>query len=193
MKRNSALLLIMSTSLVGVPALQADEKDPGAAKAKAGAKADHPTELIAVVSPTEGNKVRGVVMFKALDDKKVEVKARFSGFEPNSMHGFHIHQFGDLTAPDGTSAGGHFNPKDKQHGLPPDQWRHAGDLGNLQADKDGEVEKTFVIDTFQLTGKHSILGRAVIVHEKTDTGEPPSGSAGARIAYGVIGYRNESG
>lgn len=68
--------------------------------------------------------------------------------------------------------------------------RHTGDLGNIQSDENGNASKTMTVENLTLHGEDSILGRAIIVHEKADTGEQPTGGAGSRIGYGVIGLRN---
>ena len=110
-------------------------------------------------------------------------------------HGFHIHQFGDNT--DGcTSAGPHYNPDSCEHGAPEDAKgsRHAGDLGNVEADVDGKA-KIDISDTFMsLSGERSILGRTVVVHaDIDDLGKgghelsKTTGNAGGRLACGVIG------
>ena len=148
-------------------------------------------ELIAVLKPTAGNKTEGVVTFKDLGNKKVEVKAHITGLEPNSEHGFHIHQYGDLTSNDGMSTGGHFNPQNHPHALPVTEMRHAGDFGNIKANADGVSDYTLIVDNITLTdGEHAIIGRGLIVHAKADDGSQPVGNAGARIAAAVIGIKN---
>jgi Cu-Zn family superoxide dismutase len=149
------------------------------------------TELIAVLSPTEGNQAAGVVTFKPLDEGKVEVEAKVTGLSPNAKHAIHIHQYGDLTSKDGMSAGDHYNPMGHQHGLPEKKDRHAGDLGNLESDQSGNANFKLIVDNISLAGRLSpIIGRGVVVHAKADDGSQPSGNAGDRIAVGVIGVRN---
>ena len=83
------------------------------------------------------------------------------------QHGFHIHQFGDNT--NGcVSAGPHFNPHAKHHGAPSDEDRHVGDLGNVTADADGNVEAEFDDHLLSLAGPNSIVGRTVVVHADPD-------------------------
>jgi len=148
-------------------------------------------ELIAILRPTEGNTTAGSVRFQPLEGNKVEVVATVTGLKPGSKHGIHIHQYGDLSAEDGTSLGGHYNPLDHKHGLPSQESRHAGDFGNLEADASGVGVLKLVVDNLSLTGqKNPILGRGVVIHEKADDGGQPTGNAGARIAVGVIGIRN---
>jgi superoxide dismutase, Cu-Zn family len=142
---------------------------------------------VAVLHPTEDSQVRGQVTFFELPDG-VQVKATVTGLEPGSTHGFHIHQYGDITASDGSAAGGHYNPEDHEHALPPESPRHAGDLGNLQADAEGTAQFEIVVDNITVAGlQNPVLGRAVIVHAEPDDGSQPTGAAGARLAQGVIG------
>lgn len=142
---------------------------------------------VAVLHPTEDNEASGIV--RLMDHgNHVHILARVEGLEPNGTHGFHIHEFGDCTAPDATSAGGHYNPEGHPHGLPNDEERHAGDLGNLEADSEGVAELRLTVDNVSVAGEHNpALGRGVIVHESDDDGSQPLGDAGPRIACGVIG------
>lgn len=143
--------------------------------------------LVAVMHPTKGNDIKGVAHFREAPDG-VEVVADLQGFEPGSKHGFHIHQYGDCSASDGTSAGGHYNPEDHEHALPSKTPRHAGDMGNIEADEQGEVhlEETFNNITL-VSQENPILGRGVIVHAQEDDGSQPTGDAGPRVSCGVIG------
>lgn len=84
-----------------------------------------------------------------------------TGLKPGN-HGFHIHQFGDYTG-GCISAGGHFNPHKKDHGGPGDDERHAGDLGNVEADASGTVTVNIVDGQIPLTGPNTIVGRSVVV------------------------------
>lgn len=143
--------------------------------------------LVAVLHPTDGNKAHGVVKFHATDDG-VHVEAHIEELEAGSKHGIHIHEFGDCTKADGTSAGGHYNPGGHDHGLPEQDARHAGDLGNLEADENGVAHYEITVKNITLAGlKNPIVGRGVILHAQPDTGAQPTGEAGARIACGVIG------
>lgn len=152
--------------------------------------ADAPASLIAILTPTAGNDVTGSVTF-AQDGDKVTVTAKVMGLEPDSKHGFHIHEFGDISSADGTSAGGHFNPEGHDHALPTTEIRHAGDLGNLATNAEGTAELTVTVDNVSLMeGADAIVGRSVIVHEKADDGGQPTGNAGPRVAMGVIGVAN---
>lgn len=142
---------------------------------------------VARLSPTSGNQATGTVTFTAASSGMgVTVQVSMSGLTPGE-HGFHIHDKGDCSAPDATSAGDHFSATPSQHGGPHDTMRHTGDLGNLVADAQGKVETSFQDDRLSLSGPDSILNRSVIVHAgKDDFTTQPTGGSGARVACGVI-------
>lgn len=144
-------------------------------------------EAIAELSPTEGNDARGQVTFTATDGG-VRVVADLEGLDAGA-HGFHIHENGDCSAPDASSAGGHFNPTGAPHGAPdaPAAERHVGDLGNIEAGADGTARYDRTDSVISLSGANSIVGKAVVVHAGTDDlSSQPSGDAGNRLACGVI-------
>jgi Cu-Zn family superoxide dismutase len=140
----------------------------------------------AALAPTQGSQVGGTVSFTQ-NGSVVVVEARVTGLAPG-LHGFHIHEKGNCTAPDASSAGGHFNPGGATHGGPGGSPRHAGDLGNLQADSTGVANYRAEVTGISLgTGDDSIIGKAVIVHEKADDlSTQPTGNSGARLACGLI-------
>jgi Cu-Zn family superoxide dismutase len=141
---------------------------------------------VCVLHPTEGNSTEGTVTFST-SGSGVKVVADLKGLTPGK-HGFHIHQYGDCSALDGTSAGGHFNPENIEHGGPNADVRHVGDLGNIEADADGNAHYESLDNMISLNGMHSIIGRAIIVHAgEDDLTSQPTGAAGARVACGVIG------
>ncbi len=143
-------------------------------------------KAICVLHPTEGNDVKGTVTFTQ-SGSGVNVVADLEGLKPGK-HGFHIHEYGDCSKPDGTSAGGHFNPASEDHGAPSDSVRHVGDLGNIEAKADGTAHLELNDTMIQLNGEHSIIGRAIVVHAgEDDLKSQPTGDAGARVACGVIG------
>jgi Cu-Zn family superoxide dismutase len=140
----------------------------------------------ATLAPTRGNQASGTVNFVQRGDL-VQIDARITGLTPG-LHGFHIHEKGDCRAPDGASAGGHFNPASAPHAGPDSKPRHAGDLGNIIADANGvALYKGQVAGITLEAGSDSIVGRAVIVHAGADDlRTQPSGNAGARVACGLI-------
>jgi Cu-Zn family superoxide dismutase len=103
-------------------------------------------------------------------------------------HGAHVHEKGDCSAPDGASAGGHFNPAAHPHALPTSDPRHLGDLGNITIGADGKGTLEIVATGANLKDgdASSFLGRAIIVHEKQDDGGQPTGNAGGRIGCAEI-------
>lgn len=150
------------------------------------ALADEPTKAVAVLHPTKGNNVEGTVTFTKSGDE-IKVVADLTGLKPGK-HGFHIHEFGDCSAADGTSAGGHFNPEKAPHAGHDREKRHVGDLGNIEADASGKAHLELTDKMMTFSGENNIIGRGVIVHEKADDLKTqPTGDAGGRLACGVIG------
>ncbi len=145
------------------------------------------TEAVAIIGAASGSDLTGIAMFMQEGDA-ITVFIEIEGVSPG-LHAVHIHETGDCSAPDGSSADGHWNPTDAPHG----KWGvgefHLGDLGNIEVDEDG-------IGTFELTtnlweiGTGSdldIVGKGIIVHAGADDfTSQPSGNAGARIGCGVI-------
>lgn len=145
-----------------------------------------PTEAVAVLTPTKGHEAQGIILLQQFDDH-VRIVGKIKGLSPGK-HGFHIHQYGDLRAADGKSAGGHYNPAGHKHGAPGDAAHHAGDLGNIVANEDGLAVIELETSAFKL---HYVIGRALVVHSGADDfTSQPSGDAGARAALGVIGFAN---
>ena len=143
-------------------------------------------KAVAVLHPTQGNDVNGTVYFSRTKNG-VKVEADIMGLSAGK-HGFHIHEFGACTAPDGTSAGGHFNPENQPHAGPDQPERHVGDLGNVEADNSGNAHYERTDTHLKFDGRDSIIGRGVIVHAgEDDLVSQPSGNAGARVACGVVG------
>jgi Cu-Zn family superoxide dismutase len=141
----------------------------------------------ATVLPTKDSTVRGSVKFTQKDDHVI-VSGRITGLAPGA-HGFHIHEKGNCTAPDGSSAGPHFNPETMKHGGPTAGARHGGDLGNITADAGGVAEFTINAVGISLgADATSVVGRSVVVHAKPDDLKTdPSGGSGARLGCGLIG------
>jgi len=146
------------------------------------------------------DKIKGVVKFgEDLDNDIVTIDVNISGLNPNSLHGFHVHEAGDLTDKC-TSMCAHFNPYGKTHGCPGVKERHVGDLGNLDANNKGQAIYSFTDNCIKLRGtKCNIIGRGLIIHaDEDDCGKGnnaeslKTGNAGKRIACAVIGYSKEN-
>ena len=137
--------------------------------------------------------VAGTVKFIEEDDK-VEIQIKLKGLIPNALHGFHVHEYGDISEGcQGTCA--HFNPYKKSHGGPTSKHRHVGDLGNLKTNKKGNVNSIYSDNIIKLHGTANIVGRGLVIHEDEDDlglgGHPESlttGNSGKRIACATIVY-----
>jgi Cu-Zn family superoxide dismutase len=184
---NKRLFAAGAVLALGMMTVGCAENNDGAANkaAPAARKLADAATAVCMIEPTKGNNVKGEVKFTEANGK-VTVVADLSGLEPNSKHGFHIHA-GTECGDDGMKAGGHFNPDNHQHGLPNAAQHHAGDFGNIEADKDGKAHVELTVDDITINGaKNAVAGHAMIVHAKADDGSQPVGNAGARIACGII-------
>ncbi len=142
----------------------------------------------ALLEPRSGSQASGSVTFTPIGNKLL-IEASVAGLSPGE-HGFHVHESGDCSAPDATSAKGHFNPAGKLHGhhhLHHTE-RHAGDLPNLVADASGQARYRVEVDGLQLvSGPQGIIGRSIVIHaEPDDYRSQPTGNSGRRIACGAI-------
>ena len=133
------------------------------------------------------SKLWGIVDLTETKDG-VYVDAEF-GDAPVGKHGFHVHEKGSCDEK-GAAAGGHFNPDNVKHGyLPKDKHEgaHAGDMGNVEIDKNGDGYSSLFLPGASLTkGTYNLVGKAIIFHEKEDDFSQPTGNAGERIGCGVI-------
>jgi len=142
-----------------------------------------------VLQEVQGSGVSGELVFDP-DGDALRLSGEVRGLPAGSTHGFHVHETGDCSAPDATSAGGHFNPMGAPHGdsqaaVP----HHAGDMPNLVAGDDGvaQADKRLVGLRIGDGSEVDVVGRALIVHAQADDyTTQPTGNAGARIACGVI-------
>ena len=138
-------------------------------------------------------KIYGVIHLEK-KGTRVHIHGEVKGLK-KGKHGFHIHESGNLT--EGCkSLCSHFNPHNKNHGGPNDKERHVGDLGNIVADSKGIAKFSMYDNLVKLSGKYSVIGRSMIIHEDEDDlgkgGNEESlktGNAGKRIACGIIGIK----
>jgi Cu-Zn family superoxide dismutase len=110
---------------------------------------------------------------------------------PPGEHGIHVHQVALCDGPDFKTAGPHFNPDGKQHGMQNPQGPHAGDLMNFTVASDGTAKTTLTASMLTMgSDTHSIFtngGTALVIHAKADDMKTdPSGNSGDRIACGTI-------
>lgn len=145
----------------------------------------HP-KAVAHMEPTRGNGAIGTVTLEQTSEGVV-VTGDLTGLHPNQLHGFHVHEKGDCSSPDGLAAGGHFNPEGHHHG-PQDGEHHAGDMPAIQSDDFGRARFTFKVKGVTLgSGPDDLVGHAFILHASPDDyATQPTGNSGARIACGVI-------
>lgn len=156
-----------------------------------------PIKAIAFFSNLE---ITGTVRFEEIFDPNgldnlVSINVNLQGFTPNTLHGFHVHESGDLSK-GCDSMCAHFNPTNKTHGGRDDKERHVGDLGNLEADSEGKVNIEFTDKYIKLRGdEFNIIGRGLIIHADPDDygkgnhiDSKTTGHSGKRIGCAVIGY-----
>ncbi len=137
----------------------------------------------AVLAAKSGSTVSGTVGFKEITGG-VRLMADVKGLMPGE-HGFHIHESGDCSAPDATSAKGHYNPASKMHGRHDMMDHHGGDMPNLLANAQGEAKATMDVMGVTLA---EITGRSVVIHaDPDDYKSQPAGNSGKRVACGTIG------
>ena len=146
---------------------------------------------IAHVAGASGSLVSGTLALVPMHGG-VRVTGDLGGLAPGS-HGFHIHQTGDCSAADASSAGGHFNPTGSGHGRAGSAMHHAGDIDNIVADASGVAHVAVQLRGVSLGGAATtdIVGRALVVHAAPDDYQSqPAGNSGARIGCGVILVRH---
>ncbi len=155
-------------------------------------------KAVVVVRRLKGSEILGQLHFieslgenekKETKDASVRVVGTLVGLKPNAEHAIHVHEFGDCTSEDGTSAGPHFDPNGARHGGPDHSEHHAGDFGNLKTNREGKVDFLGTFKNVALTGNRGIVGRSVVIHaDRDDLKSQPAGNSGPRIACGVIGF-----
>lgn len=153
------------------------------------------TKAICVLKETAGNgPINGTVYFSK-GSNGVNINAMIYGLNENQKYGFHIHQYGDLSAADGTSLGGHYNPYNKPHAIPDVADRHVGDLGNIFYFDGGVAEYRYNDNELvKIDGsENNVIGRGMVVHAMEDDCGGESGNAGQRIATCVIGIQDTNG
>ncbi|MDR9456062.1 MAG: superoxide dismutase family protein [Salegentibacter sp.] len=143
----------------------------------------------ATMSPNNNSNLGGEVVFTQ-ENGEVSMTALITGL-PEGEHAIHIHEFGDCSMEDGSSAGGHWNPTDEKHGKWGDpEGYHKGDIGNFTTDSNGNGTITMTTDEWCIgcgDEEKDILGKSIIVHDGVDDfTSQPAGNAGTRVGCGVI-------
>jgi len=175
----ASVILTAIAVLSGGNSFAATTKSSGSASKAAG-------KAHATLESKSGSTVTGKADFVEKSGG-VEISVEISGATPG-MHGVHLHQNADCSAADASSAGGHFNPDNAQHGAPDAASHHGGDLGNITIGANGKGKlKIFVKGLTVAAGDHSVVGRSVVVHaDPDDLKSQPAGNSGKRVACGAI-------
>lgn len=142
----------------------------------------------AQIQSASGSTLTGEATFEETSDG-VKMTLKVQGATPGT-HAVHLHESGDCTAPDATSAGPHWNPMDEAHGNRAEGSEfHAGDIANLEVGEDGTgtLEVTAEDWTIGTGAASDVIGKAVIIHaDPDDFVSQPAGNAGARVGCGVV-------
>jgi len=178
---------VLATTLVAgcsstPPAPKAAEPSENAASQSTASHAQ------ANLAGASGSLVSGRIELMPMGDG-VHLTGTIGGLQPNSVHGIHVHEKGDCSAADASSAGGHFNPTGSAHGRAGSATHHAGDMDNVVAGADGTVSVNIHLAGVTLGGgaANDIADRAIVVHGNADDyTSQPAGNSGPRVACGVI-------
>lgn len=140
----------------------------------------------AKLSPLNNSGVSGHFTF-APASGGIHITGELQGLRPSAKQGFHIHEKGDCSAPDGSSAGPHFAHPESHHGGPTSPNRHLGDLGNIMSDSSGKAAIHAMGVDLAIDGPSGVIGHSIVVHAgEDDLKTDPAGNSGARVACGVI-------
>lgn len=135
------------------------------------------------INAKSGTETQGTVNFTQ-KGKTVTMDVNAYKLTPGT-HAIHIHENGDCSASDASSAGGHWNPSGESHGKWNTDAFHMGDIGNLRADKDGYARLIFKTDKWCLgcsDSSKNLIGRSIVIHAKADDFKTqPTGNAGGRV------------
>jgi len=185
--RASIVLLLLCGCASGSSSSRTAGPTPGSAAAASISGAGGPAAT-AVIEPRSGSTLTGSASFTAVDGGNLGAHVEVQNGTPG-QHGVHIHEKGDCSDPKAASAGGHYNPNSgPHHGGPSTPVRHGGDLGNITVGQDGKGTLDVVVGDLSLdSGANGIVGRSIVVHEKTDDlHSDPAGNSGGRFGCGVI-------
>ncbi len=179
-----AILLTLACTPAEEPAEPAPAPEPIVETVPVGTAGPEESTAVAVLHNADGVEIGSARFVQT--ESGVLLSAEVGNVARPGAHGFHVHEVGECIPPF-KSAGGHFNPNGMLHGCPDNPERHAGDFGNIEiVQGSGSLEILSKLVTIT-PDETSIVGLAVILHEKTDNCvSQPTGAAGARLACGVI-------
>ncbi len=176
--------LIITTAVLTLSLAACGSADTAEQPAADTADTSEVARAAATLQNAEGETVGNVIATAV--DTGIQIELNVDGIDAGE-HGVHVHAVGSCEAPDFASAGGHWNPGERQHGLENPQGSHAGDMPNLTvaADRTGRLE--FILPAATLSGLLDTDGAAFVVHAGADDQvTDPSGDSGSRIACGVF-------
>ncbi len=143
-------------------------------------------KAVAVVRASRTGRILGKIKFTENEDRTINIAVDIKNIA-TGRHGFHIHQYGDLTDEKFNNVGSHFNPNNHEHSTLNIKERHIGDLGNIVADEYYKISMNFNNSNIKLSGPNNIIGRTIIIHQDEDDGTGKVGNAGKKVAGGIIG------
>lgn len=147
---------------------------------------------VAPIGPASGSTVTGMATFTE-SNGTVTLELTLENASPGA-HGVHIHETGDCSATDASSAGGHWNPTGEEHGKWGEPPFHLGDIGNVEVGEDGTGSLTMSTDLWSVGDRsdRDVVGTSVVVHSGADDfTTQPAGDSGERIGCGVIRMQGE--
>lgn len=192
-----ALLIVgcgQSENAAEIPQPPSRQADAGVVATDAKPPGQLPHSASAQMAPTRGATANGALAVSA-DPDGVRISGAVQGLPSEGEFGFHVHERGDCSAPDASSAGEHFNPANQQHGHPDGDARHGGDMLNIKSNAEGIAQVDLVAKGVSLhDGRPSdVLGKALVIHAKPDDYKSqPAGNSGDRLACGVITVHPET-
>jgi Cu-Zn family superoxide dismutase len=183
-------------ALIVLVGCQAQDTGQEAEEPAAAAESEAVQEMVAEaeLAPKSGSELSGRAVFTKTDGE-VEFEVKIENAEPG-LHAVHIHETGDCSAEDASTAGGHWNPTGEDHGKWGEHPFHLGDIGNIEVGEDGTGSLTMSTDLWSLgdASDHDVVGKAIVVHSGADDFvSQPSGAAGERIGCGVIEMKEQGG
>ena len=184
-----ALFLFLSACNSGNKQAEGSDAQTDSEEQQQPEQQDERATATATMEPASGSKVSGEARFSEEGEGRVRFELTVENLTPGE-HAVHLHEKGDCSAEDASSAGGHWNPTMKPHGKRGNGTSyHKGDVGNMTVGNDGKGTLTLTIEGWSIGGADStnVVGKSVIVHEKADDfTTQPTGNAGGRLSCGVI-------
>ena len=181
-------LLLAATVTLALSACATTPATSPRASASVSAGVSTASSATVILTSASASLVSGKLTAMPMGDG-VHLRGEIGGLAPNSTHGIHIHEKGDCSTADASSAGAHFNPAAKLHGRVGAGAHHAGDMNNIVANSEGVARVDVHASGVTLGGgaANDVVGRAVVVHAAADDYvSQPAGNSGARVACGVI-------